>query len=381
MSHYKIGFHTGPGGNPTGIGDYYKRLDTARIPATVKSVDHYGMCWELANLAAKSGVPHVISFRLSTRGQDDGFDYDVPLYHLDAKQAAAIHLQATLAKLPPEFQKDLVWLEPINEIDRNRSDWLGEFGYQFAMLAMDVGYKVCLFGWSSGEPEFYHWKTPGMRKFLELCAAMPDKVAVSIHEYSFHVDYLLEEPPIYRVGRFQQLFEACDDMGIKRPTVLITEFGWTLWEIPSVNESMDMMLPVAKMYAQHDEILCANIWYLGAGFGSTIYNQTQRLIGPVTEVALAWDYTPPTPPPSGGKMDDKQRWVESITEQTDHGLQLAPTAIQDAIRKDGFHPVTKEMYIQGEPPMMAAEDWKYRTKKRRLYLWEGGVVRWINDPF
>jgi hypothetical protein len=67
MTHYKIGFHTGPAGNPTGIGDYYKRLDAAGRPATVKSVDHYGMCFELANLAEKSGVPHVVTFRLPGR--------------------------------------------------------------------------------------------------------------------------------------------------------------------------------------------------------------------------------------------------------------------------------------------------------------------------
>ncbi|MCP5097418.1 MAG: hypothetical protein GY943_17880, partial [Chloroflexi bacterium] len=28
----KIGFHTGPGGNPTGIGDWMRRIDAAGIP-------------------------------------------------------------------------------------------------------------------------------------------------------------------------------------------------------------------------------------------------------------------------------------------------------------------------------------------------------------
>ena len=38
----KIGFHAGPAGNPTGIGDYMRKLDGAGIPFVMKSVDHYG---------------------------------------------------------------------------------------------------------------------------------------------------------------------------------------------------------------------------------------------------------------------------------------------------------------------------------------------------
>jgi hypothetical protein len=49
----KIGFHTGPGGNPTGIGDYMRALDAAKIPMVLKSVDHYGPIFEAQEIMKK----------------------------------------------------------------------------------------------------------------------------------------------------------------------------------------------------------------------------------------------------------------------------------------------------------------------------------------
>jgi hypothetical protein len=78
---------------------------------------------------------------------------------------------------------------------------------------------------------------------------------------------------------------------------------------------------------------------------------------------------------------DEQKWWDlTITEQIHHGLQLAHTAIQDAIRNDGMHPVTKEMYVTGEPPMMAAEDWATGLKARRVYVYQNYRVIWFEKP-
>ena len=127
----KIGFHLGPGGNPTGIGDYMRALDGANIPFTIKSVDHYGPCFEAVELARQSGVPHNIIFRLSTVGQNHKYDFDVPPYKdpsfiNDPEGAADKHWRKTKATLPPEFDKS-VWLEPINEVDKELCHWLGPF--------------------------------------------------------------------------------------------------------------------------------------------------------------------------------------------------------------------------------------------------------------
>src|SRR5690606_18911485 len=78
----KIGFHTGPGGNRTGLnrGGFMDRLNQARIPFMIKSVDDYGPCFEGVEHILKSSVPHVVVYRLSTAGQNDGFTYDIPRY-------------------------------------------------------------------------------------------------------------------------------------------------------------------------------------------------------------------------------------------------------------------------------------------------------------
>ncbi|MCA9956331.1 MAG: hypothetical protein KC434_16495, partial [Anaerolineales bacterium] len=152
----KIGFHTGPGGNPTGIGDWMRALDKARIPFCLKSADHYGPIFEAQEIMKKSGVPHLLIFRLSDNHSEYTYDtppYKDPKYVNDPEGGAEKHWRKTVAKLPPEFDKKRVWLEVINEVDKNLCDWLGRFAVRIAYLAQRDGYKVSLFSWSGGEPE------------------------------------------------------------------------------------------------------------------------------------------------------------------------------------------------------------------------------------
>ena len=297
-----FGFHCGPGGNLNGIGSHWRTLDAARIPAFLKSADYYGPCFELANIAAASGVKHTIIYRLSTRGQNNGIQYDVPDYSLSPIAAAGKHWTNTRAKLPPEFDKSRVWVEPINECDQERADWLGQFAVELAKLANGQGYKVTLFGWSSGEPEPTDWSTPGMLAYLRYCAANPGKAAVSLHEYSFDVDDILDGYP-YKIGRFTQLLTTCQQNGIAPPEIHLTEWGWTYRNVPTPDEAMADLQIAFGVYAPYPTVKGAAIWNLGGGdeWGD-IHNQTQRLIAPTTQFNLdhAGD-TPPPQPPTGYK--------------------------------------------------------------------------------
>ncbi len=285
----KIGFHTGPGGNPSGIGDWMRALDKARIPFCLKSVDHYGPIFEAQELMKKSNVPHVLVYRLSTRGINDGYDYDVPPYKdpkyvNDPEGGAEKHWRKTVAKLPPEFDKKRVWLEPINEVDKDLCDWLGRFAVHTANLAQQDGYKVTLFAWSSGEPEPGCWETPGMLKYLQLCGKRPQQAAVALHEYSYVESDIMHEYP-FKIGRFQYLFQVCDKHNIPRPRVHITEWGWTLNSVPPPEKAIPDIRQVGELYARFPEIEGAAIWYLGPAFGG-IANKAQRLIKPVTDFTL-----------------------------------------------------------------------------------------------
>lgn len=191
-------------------------------------------------------------------------------------------------EFPPELEqyKHLIWVETINEVDKNRSEWLGEFAYHTALIAMEQGFNWAAFGWSSGEPEREHWEGPWMQKFLQLAGQYPDRVAVALHEYSYVQENLDRFYPNL-VGRFQMLYDVCDANGIPRPTVVVTEFGWVYDDIAdSVQQAMEVDLPwAAELYAQYPQVLGASIWYLGPGFGG-IANKTQPLIAPVTEYSL-----------------------------------------------------------------------------------------------
>lgn len=288
LGFVKIGFHVGPGGNRDGLGEWMRRLDAAGVPFFLKSVDDAGPLLEGIQLAEQSGLPHTLVYRTT------GDHLDVPDYSLPATEAARRHWEVHKAAFPPELDPSRVWLETINEVDANRSEWLAEFALATAQMAMTDGYRWAAFGWASGEPEPTDWESPAMLEFLRLAAANPDRLAVALHEYSYTINEIGHEYP-YKVGRFQQLFEVVDRHGIPRPTVLITEWGWEYQNVPPVDQAIADIAWAANLYAPYPEILGAAIWYLGPGFAD-IADQAQRLIGPVTDYTLGNYFVIPLPP-------------------------------------------------------------------------------------
>lgn len=355
----KIGFHTGPGGNPTGIGDWMRALDKAGIPFCLKSVDHYGPIFEAQELMKQSNVPHVLIYRMSTRGQNDGYDYDVPPYKdpkfvNDPEGGAEHHWKMTLAKLPPEFDRQRVWLEPINEVDKDLCDWLGRFAVRTADLAQEEGMKVTLFAWSSGEPEPTGWEEPGMLAYLRLCGERPQQAAVALHEYSYVEADIFDKFP-FKIGRFQYLFATCDKHNIPRPRVHITEWGWTLNSVPVPEKAIPDIRKVGQVYAPFPEIEGAAIWYLGPGFDG-IADKAQRLIKPVTDFTLAERFevealSPPIEPlpaigdwqqyPPDNGDDDMTTQVKTavfgsaagLSDKTPTGLELQYSYQEDEVLK------------------------------------------------
>ena len=288
LGFVKIGFHVGPGGNRTGLGDWMNRLDAAGVPFFLKSVDDSGALVEAQNIVARSGIDHTLVYRKS------GDEFDTPDYSLPPRQAAEVHWALHLSVFPPELDKNLVWLETINEVDKNQAAWLAEFSLATAEFALRDGYRWAAFGWSSGEPEPTDWQTLAMVSFLRLAAANPDHIAIALHEYSFLADDIGHEYP-FKVGRFQSLFAVTDSLGLARPTILITEWGWAYQEVPDPDRALADIAWAARLYAPYPEVKGAAIWYLGPGFGD-IATPTQRLIAPLTEYALGNYFPIPLPP-------------------------------------------------------------------------------------
>lgn len=288
LGFVKLGLHVGPGGNQTGIGTWMERLNAAGVPFFLKSVDNAGPLTEAQAMAKASGVPHTLVYRTS------GDSYDTPDYSLPPAEAARQHWERHKEAFPPELDPSVVWMETINEVDKSRAPWLGEFSLATAQLALADGYRWAAFGWSSGEPEVADWQSPAMLAFLRLAADYPEQLAIALHEYSFLAEDIGHEYP-FKVGRFQELFRVADEHGIPRPTVLITEWGWAYDDIPPPGEAMEDIAWAARLYAPYPQVKGAAIWYLGPGYGG-IANEVQRLIRPLTEYALGNYFTIPLPP-------------------------------------------------------------------------------------
>ncbi|MCA9947423.1 MAG: hypothetical protein KC449_28285, partial [Anaerolineales bacterium] len=286
----KIGFHTGIGGNTTGLEEWMRALDAAGIPFFLKSVDNAQPIYIAQEIMKQSGVPHVLVYRKSIQGGSD-YDWDVPNYSLPPDQAAALHWQMHRDAFPPELDPSLVWLETINEVDKNQAEWLGQFALKTAELAMNEGFRWAAFGWSSGEPEPEQWQTPSMLAFLRLAGANPDRLAIALHEYSYLQDDIGHEYP-YKVGRFQTLFQIADQNGIPRPTVLITEWGWTYETVPPPDRALADIAWASELYAPYPQVKGAAIWFLGGSF-SNIADLTQPLIAPLTRYTLQNYFTAP----------------------------------------------------------------------------------------
>lgn len=294
MAFNKVGFlASDPPGNADGIGAYVRTLDRNNIPAVVMCND--GMIGIGDVLTLDTDIPHVMLYRIVK----DGSEYwSVPDYSLEPHTAALAHW----SKLEPEFHplfkqhKDRIWLAPINEPDKNRASWLGQFALEFAKLAKAAGYKVAMFGWSTGEPEPDHWLEPGMVAYLEYCAANPDTAAVCLHEYSLDLNNILAGNG-WLVGRFTKLFDACAQLGIARPKVIIGEFGWLYNNVPDPATAIQHIDLAAALYAKYDAVLGAGIWYLGKGFDN-IAQKAQQLIEPVTTLTLSKTYPGEDPPPT-----------------------------------------------------------------------------------
>lgn len=287
LAFSKIGFHVTFLEEKGMLDEWMRSLDAAGVPFFLKTVDNAEPLYKAQQLREESGVPHTLVFRASG---------GVPNYDLPPAQAAREHWQFHREKFPPELDPQQVWLETINEVDKNRSDWLAQFAVETARLAMADGFRWAAFGWATGEPEIEDWQSPAMLEFLRLAGANPDQLAIAVHEYSLTRDEIKNNYP-YQVGRFLNLFRVADQHRIPRPTVLISEWGWEYETVPPVGQAMADIRWAASLYAHFPQVKGAAIWNLGSGccFGD-ISQEVSKLIDPLLHYNLGTYFEIPQGP-------------------------------------------------------------------------------------
>ncbi|MBP6788531.1 MAG: hypothetical protein KA170_13135 [Candidatus Promineofilum sp.] len=254
LVYNKIGFHVTFLEEADQLDGWMQRLDDEGVPFFLKSVDNAEPLYKAQELMKVSGVEHTLVYRSTL--------YDVPDYNLDPVLAAETYWELEKAIWPPELDPSVVWLETMNELDKNRSEWLAQFSLRTAQLALRDGQRWAAFGWASGEPEPSDWESPAMLDLLRLIADHPDQLAIALHEYSYTADDIAHDYP-HKVGRFLDLFRVADKHGIARPTVLITEWGWSYDHIPAEPLAMEDVTWAARLYAAYPQVKGAAIWNLG----------------------------------------------------------------------------------------------------------------------
>jgi len=299
LAYAKIGFHVSVGGNTEGLDEWMRQLDAAGVPFFLKSADNAEPIYVAQELMRQSGVPHTLVYRKVAGGNH----VSVPNYDLPPEEAARQHWQLHTEAFPPELDPSLVWMETMNEVDKNRSEWLAQFALTTAQLALQDGRKWAAFGWSSGEPEPEDWESPAMLEFLRLAGEHPEQLAIAVHEYSYDVNDIGDGYP-YKIGRFLEIFRVADKYGIPRPTILITEWGWTYEEVPEPAQALIDIDWAARLYAPYPQVKGAAIWYLGPTH-TNLADLTQRLIQPVLNYSLTHYFAVPQPPDKAA-LDPKQ---------------------------------------------------------------------------
>lgn len=276
--------------------DYLQRLDAAGVPFFLKSASNAEPLFRAQQMMLASGLPHTLVYRSTA--------WDVPNYELEPEEAAALHWQRHRDAFPPELDPGLVWIETLNEVDRNRSDWLARFALRTAELTMADGFRWAAFSWASGEPEPEDWQSPDMLAFLRLVGNNPDRLAIALHEYSFLANNIGHLYP-YKVGRFLDLFRIADENNIPRPTVLITEWGWAYDEVPEAERALLDIHWANTLYAPFSEIKGAALWNLGdLGEKNDLSALVQPIVSRLTDYSLSHYFAVP-PPPNRASVDPR----------------------------------------------------------------------------
>lgn len=279
-----IGFHAGQPSYLDGIGDMFRTLNDQGKPIAAKGVDGTGSLFD-----AQQYSNSICILRLSTGFGGVNEDNDVPRYgHTPISEEADRFWESAKSQfIATGLDKRHVWIELLNEMNKDLDEdvnYTGHLSYEIATRAVRDGYLICLGGWAAGTPEPYQWLLDGQERFLRYAAENRDKVALTLHEYSYTIDKLLTDD---KIGRFVEMNNACIQMGFEPPNIFITEFGWEYTDIPEHSTAVNHLSDAYGYYLNFPNVKCLIIWCLDKGsHWDDIDKKVNPLMTPVTNIVL-----------------------------------------------------------------------------------------------
>lgn len=297
-------FH-GPG---NGIGEMFRAINQAGKPFVGKSIGDVGFVQEMIGYSQQYHIDNIIILRYVDVA---GYPQMVPDYSLPPQQAAQDvcqallnHLDTHAAYLNPYRQYFRV--EVGNELrtqydhdDPNYNnmhpvDWLGYYGAEFSRLLKQAGWRSYMFGMNAGTPEPQDWLLAGMVEFLTLCASDPYWYGLTLHEGITNADDLenanIEDWVPWTVGRLQFVNQACDQLGIAYPNIVISEWAWKYNDMPSQGKAESDIAWLSEFYAQFPNVEGVNLWNLDRNCGEcqTLPPRLANLVPFVRDLSVNW---------------------------------------------------------------------------------------------
>lgn len=224
--------------------------------------------------------------------------YDVPNYGQPIAPQVVNYINRLNEEWPPELDKELFYVELINEVDKNEADWIGWFMCELAQAAMDNGYRFCGPAWNTGEPEKEHWETPGMLAYLRMCEQHPKDLAIAVHEYAFNYDMLDTKVHPWQMGRVALLNMVCFENSITLPDVFVTEFGWSYNDAPNTASGISQIIRMYEWYLENaPNVKATFLWCLDRSDAyEDLPDKINSYMKPLANAIIAKDWAEPSIP-------------------------------------------------------------------------------------
>ena len=304
--HSKIGFHAGTGPGVTGIiEDYVRPVNKAGLVAHVKSISNAGLAVQVVEEGLSWMIDNVVIYRPAGGSIPDNPEYDADDPEWAGERYWFDYIKPKLDATPELHPyKDRIWIEVINEADKNRWDIVCGWAKRMAELMVADGWMPCLLGANAGEPETASWYSTRAIFLLNYCAGRHN-VALSFHEGCLGWE---DEPDMntlvpHIITRFGRVHEVCDALGLERPTIFISEWAWTYNNMPEQSRAMSNVHDAAALYAPFLNVQGVFLWNLSGGSNwGTLPERLNAMMSDVAQFTIESEFevdgdTPPTQPP------------------------------------------------------------------------------------